>query len=195
MSDNPFLDADEDENSTPEGADGNQNFKQLRSYARKQEQLAKQLQAENLALKTRVTESAFKEAGLSEKHASLFAKVHEGDVTPEAVIQFATEYELPRREAPAVIAEDGAATPAPATDDGAILDLSTGEVTKPPGFAPAQQAGRHQPARSSPTRRRPRASTSRTRLSTSVSTSKGASNYRSFLVPNEPRGFLTLKGN
>jgi hypothetical protein len=141
MSDNPFLDADEDENSTPEGADGNQNFKQLRSYARKQEQLAKQLQAENLALKTRVTESAFKEAGLSEKHASLFAKVHEGDVTPEAVIQFATEYELPRREAPAVIAEDGAATPAPATDDGAILDLSTGEVTKPPGFAPAQASG------------------------------------------------------
>lgn len=134
---------DDHEDDTPDGAD-NQNFKQLRSYARKQEQRAKELEAQVAVLREEVTKAVFERVGLSEKHATLFAKVHEGEVTADAVVQFATEYELPRKEAAPAPAEGEATPEVTEPVDGQILELQTGEVhevPKPQGFAPVAASG------------------------------------------------------
>lgn len=147
---NPWDD-ESDEEDTQAGSD-NPNFKQLRDYAKKLEkQLTKAgkdletlqaFKAEVEASQRQATVAqVFGEVGLSEKHAALFARLNpEGDVTVEAVRAFATEFELPVKAAGEVPAPDTT----PIVESGQIVDLQSGEVTKPDvpaGFAPVQTAG------------------------------------------------------
>lgn len=107
----PDLDLDDypggDESDS--GAES-KDFVTLRKYARKQEREAKALAAEIETLRAFKAEveqakraetlvSTFKEVGLSEKHAELFAKVNpEAEITADAVKAFANEYSLPTVE-------------------------------------------------------------------------------------------------
>ena len=144
---NPFLE-DEDETNQPDLE--NQNFKQLRDYAKKLERQVssaskeleqlRQFQAEVQAEKRAATVAqVFKKVGLSEKHAGLFAKINaDAELTEEAVIAFASEYDQPRQE---VQAPEGEAS-VEEISSGNIVELNPAEAQPAKtGFAPAQPAG------------------------------------------------------
>lgn len=145
---NPFLDDYEDETDQP--SNDNQNFKQLRDYSKKLErqvnsgakeleELRKFKQEVEAERRTMSVAQIFKKVGLSEKHAGLFAKLNDGDVTEDAVIQFATEYELPRTEVP--VADEP--EPTDTVQSGEIREIAPAEAGSAPvvqGFAPASGA-------------------------------------------------------
>jgi hypothetical protein len=120
MPDNPFDFEDEDDQAGSE----NQNFKQLRDYAKKLEKQVNSLTREVEPLRSFKQETetekrqvevakVFEGAGLSGKHAALYLRVNpEAEVTPDAVLDFAVEYELPRVEVAAVAEEAPAFDPA-----------------------------------------------------------------------------------
>lgn len=152
MPDNPFL-TDEDENDGQAGQEST-SFKQVRDYAKRLERQSAAQEKELEKLRTTVatieTErrtsqiaSVFKESGLSEKHAALYARVNpEGDVTVESVTAFATEYELPRTQS----GEPATTTQSPDLSQEQIIELGTGQTQEPPkatsaGFAPTEGTG------------------------------------------------------
>lgn len=115
---NPFLLDDEDDDETDAtGGDtspDSKNFKEVRAALRRADKERKAALEELEALKKfkaevdetarkATIESTFKSVGLSEKHATLYAKLNpDGDVTEDAVKAFAVEYELPTSAGEAV---------------------------------------------------------------------------------------------
>ena len=143
---NPFVLDDEDD-ETPQVGSENANFKQLREYAKKleRENKAREKEIERLqAFESKDRLNTLKSAGLSEKHASLFLRVNEGQaVTPELVQAFVQEYEIPVTRAEDAQVPEAAAPEVP--QGGEIIELTTPETqAKPPGFAPTPPAGQAQ---------------------------------------------------
>lgn len=96
--------ADDGEDETPP-ANESPTIKQIRdaqkSWEKKARELGKELKATNEKLQAYETEkrettvkSVFAELDLPEKQANLFLKTHEGEITPDAIRQFVTDYGL-----------------------------------------------------------------------------------------------------
>src|SRR6266496_1882573 len=101
---------DEADNETEvtDGADDNSTIKTLRSKLKEKQSALKALGVEVTELRdfktttvetgrTNTAKEVFKGLELPEETAALFLKVHEGDVTPEAIKQFVVDYKLPAK--------------------------------------------------------------------------------------------------
>lgn len=132
-----------DEGETTDGGENNA-IKQVRDHAKKLEKQLKSAAKELgelrefkqtvVADQTKATvQKAFTDAGLNEKHASLFLKVHDGEVTADAVKNFVTEYGLVPGEATDETeepAEKSTFAPTQAASDGAAQQ-GTGTISRP----------------------------------------------------------------
>lgn len=124
-------DSNEDQSGSPKAGES-KNFADLRKYARKMERERNAFEKELTELrdfkssiegerKEATIKSAFEEVGLNPKHAALFSRVHEGEVTVDAVKAFASEYELPTTE--------GAAVEPPVKEEPGFRPVVTGTPT------------------------------------------------------------------